>query len=60
MYKCILFSFCEIYENVFLVLDDVLIRNFFDRLKFKLIIWEYGKWLLIFGVVFWNKMVILL
>lgn len=41
MYKCILFSFCEIYENVFLVLDDILIRNFFDRLKFKLIIWEY-------------------
>lgn len=60
MYKCILFSFCEIYENVFLVLDDILIRNFFDILKFKLIIWEYGKWLLIFGVVFWNKMVILL
>lgn len=59
MYKCILFSFCEIYENVFLVLDDILIRNFFDRLNFKLIIWEYGKWL-IFGVVFWNKMVILL
>lgn len=59
MYKRILSSFCEIYENAFSASDDTLTRNSPDRLKFKSTIWEYRKWLLTLGAVFRNKMAIL-